>query len=423
MSQRYSLLRSSLLTITAGMALSFTPTANAKTLPPVKSKMVTTSVPTAMSDTALLLPCKQISDNVGRLACFDKVVQVGISDNSKQPLDIVKTVETSIAAGKPVAVLGNGQIVTNTANKSESQDPSALNASPSNIAQKDQAILAQVGVEKSDLQQYSPLSTLYDLDKDDPKGMLTVRPHQPMYVLPVFYNANPNRKVKSPNRAEKDYSDSELMNLDSKMQISVKTKLFQDVFGTNADVWAGYTQQSYWQVYNRHSRPFRGSDYQPEFFITQPVKASLPMGGDLRVLGAGVVHQSNGQGDPLSRSWNRAYLMGGAEWGKLTIVPRLWFIFPEDKKTSDNPDIGDFMGYGDMRFLYNLGEKNTLGGLVRYNPATSKGAVQLDYARPISGGLKGYIQIFHGYGENIQDYNHLNTTIGLGIMFNDFLGL
>ena len=115
--------------------------------------------------------------------------------------------------------------------------------------------------------------------------------------------------------------------------------------------------------------------------------------------------------------------MGGEEWGKITMVPRLWFLFPEDKKTSDNPDIGDFMGYGDMRFLYNLGEKNTFGGLVRYNPATSKGAVQLDYARPISGGLKGYIQIFHGYGENIQDYNHLNTTIGLGIMFNDFLGL
>lgn len=411
MSQRYSLLSASLFSLLVGLST----TVQAKT---IKSKPLRKPVVTAPSQADLFLECKQISDNAGRLACFDKVAQVGmptVADN-KQPLDLAKTVETSIHEGKPVPVLANGEVVTT--NKTE-KTATITAESPKQDAQ----ILAKIGIDKTDLQQYTPLSTLYDLDKNDPKGILTVRPHQPMYVLPIFYSTDPNRHIKSPTREQKDYLDSEVMNLDSKMQISLKTKLFQDVFGTNADVWAGYTQQSYWQVYNRHSRPFRSSDYQPEIFITQPVKASLPGDGDLRVLGAGVVHQSNGQGDPLSRSWNRAYLMGGAEWGKLTVVPRLWFIFPEDKKTSDNPDIADYMGYGDVHFLYNLGEKNTFGGMIRYNPSTSKGAVQLDYARPISGGMKGYVQIFHGYGENIQDYNHLNTTIGLGVMFNDFLGL
>lgn len=407
MSPRPTLLYTSLLT--AGLMLSFSNTASAK---PTKPKIKTPA------QAELFLECKQITDNAGRLACFDKVAQAGtptVADN-KQPLDLAKTVETSIHQGKPVAVLANDDLTTAT---KKSDKPVAT----ADIPKQEEKILAKVGVGKDDLQQYSPLSTLYDLDKNDPKGILSVRPHQPMYVLPVFYSTDPNRHIQSPNRAEKDYLDSEVMNLDSKMQISLKTKLFQDVFRTNADVWAGYTQQSYWQVYNRHSRPFRSSDYQPEIFVTQPVKARLPGDGSLRVLGAGVVHQSNGQGDPLSRSWNRAYLMGGAEWGKLTVVPRLWFIFPEDKKTSDNPDISDYMGYGDVRFLYNLGEKNTFGGLIRYNPSTSKGAIQLDYARPISGGMKGYVQLFHGYGENIQDYNHLNTTIGLGVMFNDFLGL
>lgn len=451
MAQRFSPLYLSILTLTAGGLLITLPTAQAAkpTKPPIAksskkpiAKKVTkdaegsTNAFSAVVDTPLTPPsemdvflqCKQISDNAARLACFDKVTTLTTDTATtftatKQPLDIAKTVGTSLQQGKPTAVLAG-----TPSNSASSNDMTSQGYQKNSKVTKDEQILAQVGVEKQDLQQYTPLSMLYDLGKNDPKGVLSIRPHQPMYVLPIFYNAQPNRRIESPtHNSEKngvvEYRSSEMMNLDSKMQISLKTKVFEDVFKTNADVWVGYTQQSYWQVYNRHSRPFRSSDYQPEIFITQPVKAQLPLSGDLRVVGAGLVHQSNGQGDPLSRSWNRAYLMGGAEWGNLMVVPRLWFIFPENKHTSDNPDISDYMGYGDVRFLYNLGDKNTVGGLVRYNPAENKGAIQLDYARPITGGMKGYIQVFHGYGENIQDYNHKNTTLGLGVMFNDFLGL
>ena len=195
----------------------------------------------------------------------------------------------------------------------------------------------------------------------------------------------------------------------------------EDVFGTNADVWFGYTQQSYWQVYNgKNSRPFRSSDYQPEIFLTQPIKGNLPGNGSLRLLGAGLVHESNGQSDPLSRSWNRIYAMAGTEWGKLTVIPRLWLIANEE---SDNPDIGDYMGYGDVRWLYPLNDQSTVGGVMRYNPSTNKGAIQVDYAYPLTGGMKAILQVFHGYGENIQDYNHKSTNVGIGIMFNDFKGL
>lgn len=420
MAKRFSSLYVSIiLASSASLSMLAANTAQAELVPQgKKSKYPAEKIIVSTNEVDVFFQCSQIADNVGRLACYDKVAEKGANTlaEKKQPLDLVKTVETSIQEGKATPVLAGSNV-----NLAKPEDNSQMTKSAD--PKQDQAILAQVGVAKEDLQHYTPLSLLYDLDKNDPKGILSVRPHQPMYVLPVFYNAQPNRHVKSPNRESVDYSDSQLMNLDSKMQISMKTKLFQDVFGTNADVWAGYTQQSYWQVYNRHSRPFRSSDYQPEIFVTQPVKAGLPGGGDLRMLGAGVVHQSNGQSDPLSRSWNRAYIMSGAEWGKLTVVPRLWFIFPENDKTSDNPDIADYMGYGDVRFLYNLGDRNTLGGMIRYNPVENKGALQIDYARPISGGMKGYIQLFHGYGENIQDYNHLNTTIGLGVMFNDFLGL
>lgn len=382
-----------------------------------KTLIKTTVIPV---DQQTLLTCSKITDNVARLACFDKISVGKIEPEAKAPLDIAKTLEVIIKEGKAVPVLAVNQTttVTNpTKNEQKKLDDLVPNAS-------DKEILKQVGVTATDVEKYTPLSVLYDLDKNDPKGILTIRPHLPMYVMPLWYNATPNYDIHSPTqdhvRASKDY----LQHLDSKLQISMKTKLAQDVFDTNADVWLGYTQQSYWQVYNgKYSRPFRSSDYQPEIFLTQPIKGNLPGNGSLRLLGAGLVHESNGQSDPLSRSWNRIYAMAGTEWGKLTVIPRLWLIANENSKDSDNPDIGDYMGYGDVRWLYPLNDQSTVGGVMRYNPSSNKGAIQLDYAYPLTGGMKAILQLFHGYGENIQDYNHKSTNIGIGIMFNDFKGL
>ena len=369
----------------------------------------------------MLLTCSKITDNVARLACFDKISVGKIEPETKAPLDIAKTLKVSIKEGKAVPVLAVDQtatVTTTTTTITKNEQKKLDHLVPN---KQDKTILKQVGVTAADLEKYTPLSVLYDLDKNDPKGILTIRPHLPMYVMPLWYNATPNYDINSPTHVSPSLTKDELQHLDSKLQISMKTKLAQDVFDTNADVWLGYTQQSYWQVYNgKSSRPFRSSDYQPEIFLTQPIKGDLPGNGSLRMLGAGLVHESNGQSDPLSRSWNRIYAMAGTEWGKLTVIPRLWLIANEE---SDNPDIGDYMGYGDVRWLYPLNDQSTVGGVMRYNPSTNKGAIQLDYAYPLTGGMKAILQVFHGYGENIQDYNHKSTNIGIGIMFNDFKGL
>ena len=379
-----------------------------------KTLITTTVIPV---DEQMLLTCSKITDNVARLACFDKISVGKIEPEAKAPLDIAKTLKVSIKEGKAVPVLAVNQtttVTTPTKNEQKKLDHLVPN-------KLDKTILKQVGVTAADLEKYTPLSVLYDLDKNDPKGILTIRPHLPMYVMPLWYNATPNYDINSPTHVSPSLTKDELQHLDSKLQISMKTKLAQDVFDTNADVWLGYTQQSYWQVYNgKNSRPFRSSDYQPEIFLTQPIKGDLPGNGSLRMLGAGLVHESNGQSDPLSRSWNRIYAMAGTEWGKLTVIPRLWLIANEE---SDNPDIGDYMGYGDVRWLYPLNDQSTVGGVMRYNPSSNKGAIQLDYAYPLTGGMKAILQLFHGYGENIQDYNHKSTNIGIGIMFNDFKGL
>lgn len=407
----------------------------------VEKPVITVANKVVLSESEKLAQCVQVSEDIARLACYDKVLAGDVQLNQKVPLDLSKTLNQSIQEKKVSPVLANGERVNLTKDsileslsgqEKEAVENTTTKSKTSVDAekvvdkkQKDKQILNKIGVTDTEVASYSALSNLFDLDRNDPKGVFTLRPHYQTYVLPVFASKNPNKSPHSPSQpAPKSGQYPDLQHVDSKFQISFKTKIVEDLFHTNADLWFGYTQQSYWQVYNEsQSRPFRVSDYQPEVFITQPAKADLPFNGKLRMIGAGLVHQSNGQADPLSRSWNRGYLMGGMEWGKLTVVPRAWVIFPTFKEHEDNADIGDYLGYGDIRWQYPLRNKDTIGGLLRYNPLKNNGAIQIDYTRPIRGGVKAYVQLFHGYGENIQNYNHQDTNIGIGLMFNDFTGL
>ncbi|QEY24307.1 phospholipase A [Neisseria animalis] len=363
------------------------------------------ALPAVWAEGAVALHCTVIDDNALRLACYDKIYaaqlpprQVPVAETAdvKAPVDLKETVSASLENKEATIVF----------------DRSA-------------------GVTEEDLQTaaeaYTPLSVMYDLDQNDSRGLLTVREHNPMYLMPVWYNSSPNRTPQSPTRGitiEDKFAEQK--RLETKMQVSFKSKLMEDLFKTRADLWFGYTQKSDWQVYNqgRKSAPFRNTDYEPEIFITQPVKADLPFGGKLRMLGAGFVHQSNGQSRPESRSWNRVYAMAGMEWGKLTVIPRVWLRTDvENGSDDDNPDIKDYMGYGDLKLQYRFNDKQNIASVLRYNPKTGKGAVEAAYTFPIKGKLKGVVRGFHGYGESLIDYNHKQNGIGLGLMFNDWDGI
>lgn len=340
--------------------------------------------------------CLAIADNQLRLACYDKMARDPSlklptqtpAITSRDVLDLEKTLEASRDTKSAQVVLTE-----------------------------------QIGVKHLN----TPLSELFDLDENNPNGLLTIREHHSMYALPLWYNTSPNYTPHSPARGTTVNSiQDNQKRIEGKFQFSFKSKLMQDLFKTKADLWFGYTQQSNWQMYNfgDDSAPFRNSDYQPEIFLTQPVKADLPWGGKLRMLGAGFIHHSNGQSLPASRSWNRVYAMAGMEWDKLTIVPRVWArVDPISSKKDDNSDITNYMGFGDVRVAYQLDDKRFISSTLRYNPFRNKGAVELNYIFPIKGKLNGLIHGFHGYGENILDYNHKQTGIGVGVMFRGWDGI
>ena len=218
-----------------------------------------------------------------------------------------------------------------------------------------------------------------------------------------------------------------------RLALSVRTKLAGGLLtpagGTLRDsLWAAYTQQSYWQVFNGSlSRPFRNTDHMPELIYVYPTTLKLPGGWLWRYSGIGLAHQSNGQSDPLSRSWNRAYLMAGFERGNaLNLQLRLWKRLPEDSAKDNNPDIVRHIGRGDLSLAWNVDAKNTLratytGSFNRY------GSGRLEWTRSLGDGwgnsfssLRLYTALFHGYGDSLLDYNFKRTVFSIGLSLVDF---
>lgn len=359
---------------------------------------------------ALLVSCSTLIQDTMRLACYDTLAGGDVPNTieNKRPIRLGETIWQTIK--------GNPQVVYSDTAPSVT----LLGDEQGGLSDEDVKNIERVA------KKYTPLSLAYDLDRNN-TPLWSTRPHNPMYVLPLFVNGKPNRHPSTPNHEVEHFTGNEFRAPELKFQLSVKVKAAEDLLGTDADLWVGYTQQSHWQVYNEdNSRPFRVHDYQPEIFLTQPVYSDLPWGGKLRMIGAGAVHHSNGESDNLSRSWNRAYLLAGMEWGRLTVMSRLWGrILKEgnDLQPDDNPDILDYYGYGDVRFLYQLQDNSNVSGTVRYNPKSGKGALQLDYVRPLGKGVSGYVQLFQGYGQSLIDYNHESTGIGFGLMLNDWMGL
>jgi phospholipase A1 len=144
------------------------------------------------------------------------------------------------------------------------------------------------------------------------------------------------------------------------------------------------------------------------------------LGWRWRLAALGLNHQSNGRSDPLSRSWNRIYLLLGIEQDNFAVLIRPWLRLKEHYSKDDNPDITQFLGYGDLTVIYNYGN-HTMSFIGRYNAATGKGALQAAWNFPLHRRVRGYVQWFTGYGESLIDYNASQNTIGIGLSLSDAL--
>jgi phospholipase A1 len=133
--------------------------------------------------------------------------------------------------------------------------------------------------------------------------------------------------------------------------------------------------------------------------------------------GVSLTHQSNGRAVPLSRSWNRVIGSVALDRPGWTVMFRPWLRLREDRSSDDNPDIQDFMGRADLTVTHNWAG-NEVSAVMRHSLRSgdrSHGSLELNWAFPIHGELKGYLQYFTGYGESLIDYNHTGNYVGIGV--------
>lgn len=268
----------------------------------------------------------------------------------------------------------------------------------------------------------SLLDSRWELAKDSKFGVFNLRAYKPIYALPLFWSAKTNPLPHSPNPDNVVTEAQHVQPLEGKFQLSFKTKIAENLFGDNGDLWGAYTQTSRWQMYNSDaSRPFRETNYEPELMLVFRNRYQL-LGWNGRMTGLSLNHQSNGRSDPRSRSWNRVIASIGLDRENWALELRPWWQVPEKASRSDNPDIADYIGRGDARLTFRHGA-HEISALARHSlrrGERSHGALQLDWGFPLDPPLRGHVQIFSGYGESLIDYNHKSTYIGLGISLQEW---
>lgn len=222
--------------------------------------------------------------------------------------------------------------------------------------------------------------------------------HKPIFILPYTYSP--------------DYEGNQ-----TEVLFAVSAKLRP----LGPPLYFAFSQRSYWSLYDsKRSRPFRETVFNPEVFYRW-----IPGGEDPEFIwgsDGGYEHESNGQDIPASRSWDRLYIAPFLERRGTAVQFKLWYRLPEKEKKDandasgdDNPDIEDYLGYGELHLYRRFNADRRAHAMLRINPATGRGAIQLEHRMRIGeGDLFWDLYVFHGYGESLTDYNNSVTRVGVG---------
>ena len=357
--------------------------------------------------------CAATTDNQARLACFDAWAQ------QQQPL----TPPPATGWNAPAASASNAQPPAQAQLQQAAQAPMAVadvsgqGLQPTNGGCRDP--------------RYSELSRFYELEPGSDCGTFSFRGYRPLSVSITTADAV-NKEPSSPGKTRatsQPYSRNEM-----RIQLSARTKIAQGMLtGPHSSgkdsLWVAYSQQSYWQIFNSDlSRPFRTTDHEPEIFYVYPTDAKLPFGWRWRYSGAGLVHHSNGQSEPLSRSWNRWYLFTGAELdNRWQIHAKVWKRISEASGDDDNPGMQNYWGRGEVRLGWHVNASNYLGVTARGSIGKGKGSGRIEWLHTLGEGFNGgksnlrlHVQLFSGYGDSLIDYNFKRTSLSVGLSLLDF---
>lgn len=261
------------------------------------------------------------------------------------------------------------------------------------------------------------LTKKIDHEKSQDFNPFSLLAYEQNYLLPLNYTASP------PAASTTTYNpdNQKIKHIDFKFQLSLKAPVTHNLFNNENTLYLAYTQQSYWQSYSK-SAFFRANNYQPEVFLENNLNMPLSNGWNLELLNVGLAHQSNGRGGVLERTWNRCYAETSFAKERWLVSIRGWVVVSESAMKRHNPDIRKFLGHGRLLIAHNFDSQ--VVSLMTYNNIESRfrrGSVQLSYSFPIGRKIRGYLQFFNGFGQNLIEYNHRTSAYGIGISLSDWL--
>ncbi|WP_221799812.1 phospholipase A [Oceanobacter mangrovi] len=366
--------------------------------------------------------------------------RVELMGGGKRPAGLCRLALT-VVAGLLLSLASVTQAAVATAAEAAAQEPPLLGgsseASDTPLLEDEPLKRQSMDVEliapeefKPSVREYAPRAVermqVEDLAASSPFVLL---PHRPNYIMPFSYMQNANNReleqlVDHYSDGSQDYNAG-YDHVEAVMQISIKYILSENIFSKLDRLEVAYTNRSFWQAYNSGiSKPFRETNHEPEIIYSW-----LPKTRWLDHASLALNHQSNGQTSSLSRSWNRITFTGGVAFSHGVWALRSWWRIPEGKKAdpydpsdNDNPDIEDYLGYGELYYIRNYG-RHSISAMMRNNLDfdNNRGAFSLDVTFPLTERLSWFVHYFDGYGESLIDYNHYQRRIGLGIKLSDWI--
>ncbi|MBF5007557.1 phospholipase A [Diaphorobacter sp. NR2-3-3-1] len=361
--------------------------------------------------------CTAQSDGAARLACFDQWAKAQPAADSIGPAAPENAVATSSAPASGA--------------QAQAQAQGTLRPPAELTAEAQPAVQPNGGCRDAS---FSEVSRFWELEEGTDCGAFSFRGYRPVSVMASGADEI-NRQPTSGNPVNSASFERQYQKQEMRLQFSVRTKLASGLLTRGNSkyrdsLWLGYTQQSSWQLFNsKISRPFRNTDHEPEIMYVYPTTAELPMGWRWRYTGVGLAHQSNGQGDPLSRSWNRYYVMTGFELpNRVTVDAKLWKRIRESADDDNNPHIQNYIGRGELRLGWNVNQRNYLGLTARGSlNGHGKGSGRIDWMHTLGEGWLGgksnlrlHASLFSGYGDSLIDYNFKRNVFSVGFSLLDF---
>jgi phospholipase A1 len=263
-------------------------------------------------------------------------------------------------------------------------------------------------------EQQEVIASRYAVETEIEERPFAITANLPNYILYTLMDEPNQAPFEDQSGVPNPVQDDEMQ-----FQVSIKAPIWRHMFGTNLDTFVSYTARSYWQLFNDDfSAPFRETNYEPEIFVRDFSEYDF-LGLKIAGWSLGFNHQSNGQSQRYSRSWNRIMAKGAISiTDDLGVLARAWYRIPEDEEDDDNPGMHRYYGYGDLRAVW-APNRNTITAMLR--PGTQETSFELTWSYPISKVFRIYAQYYKGYGESLLDYDYDMERIGIGIAMNDYL--